>query len=141
MSVIISTLLKNFHEYDQQRRQEIISEQGSPKLIEVKDKLPFYAFKGECEERARIVIFLVKNNALEDRDDYYYAASIIINVGSLEYFKQAFRLIKKYRELSGDKKWSFNDTYFERQNWKKSREEVYQEISNDIGIDPKELES
>jgi hypothetical protein len=141
MSIIISKLLKNFHEYDQLSRREIIKQQGTPKLVDAPDKLPFYVFKGECEERARIVLFLIKNKALLQRDDYHYAASIIINVGNLEYFKLAYKLIKKYRELGGKGKWGFYDTYFERQKWGKSREEVYQEIAKEIKMDPRKLES
>ena len=141
MPNIISKLLKNFHKYDQQRRREIIKQIGTPKLAEALDKLPFYVFKGECEERARIVLFLIKNKALSQRDDYFYAASIIINVGNLGYFKLSYKLIKKYRELGGKRKWGFNDTYFERQKWGKNREEVYQEIAKEIKMDPRELES
>ncbi len=140
MTKIISTLLKNFHEFDQQRRQEIIKQQGTPKLVEAEDKLPFYVFKGECEERARIVYFLIENEALENRDDYYYAANILINVGRLDYFKLAYKLIKKYRELGGKEKWGFYDTYFERQNWGKSKEEIYSEIENEIGMDPRKID-
>src|SRR4030043_1184956 len=137
MQKLTSKLLKNFHEYDQQRRQEIIKQQGTPKLVDAADKLPFYVFKGECEERARIVFFLIENEALENRDDYYYAACIIINVGRLDYFKLAYKLIKKYRELGGQEKWGFYDTYFERQNWGKSKEDIYSEIENEIGMDPR----
>jgi len=140
MSAIISQLLKNLHEQDQKRRRGIIASQGTPKLAEAKDKLPFYIFKGECEERARIVLFLIKNKALLQRDDFYYAASILINVGSLENFKLAYRLIKKYRELGGTRKWGFYDSYFSRQKWGKSKEEIYREIEKQIGIDPKKLD-
>ena len=140
MTTIISKLIKNLHEYDQQRRREIIKQQGTSKLADAPDKLLFYVFKGECEERARIILFLIKNKALSQRDDYHYAASIIINVGNLEYFKLAYKLIKKYRKLGGKGKWGFYDTYFERQKWGKSREEVYREIAKEIGMDPNKLD-
>jgi len=140
MSAIISQLLKNLHEQDQKRRRGIIASQGTPKLAEAKDKLPFYIFKGECEERARVAEFLIKNKALSKPDDYYYATAIIINVGSLEYFKLSYKLIYKYRKLGGRKPWGFTDDYFTRQNWRKSKQEIYKEIEKEIGIAPGKLD-
>lgn len=139
MQNIISKLLQNLHEYDQKRRREIIKEAKTTKLKEAKDKLPLYSFKGECEERARIVLFLVKNKALKARDDYYYAATIIINVGSLENFYLAYKLVKKYRQLGGKKKWGFYDDYFTRQNWGMTKDKIYKKIKRKIGVDPDKL--
>lgn len=139
MQNIISKLLKNLHEYDQKRRREIIRNAKTKKAKEAKDKIPFYSFKGECEERARIVLFLIKNKALSQRDDYYYAAAIIINVGSLENFYLAYKLIKKYRQLGGKRKWGFYDDYFTRQNWGLTKSEVYKKIRKRMGVHPDKL--
>lgn len=140
MKNIISALLKNMHEHDQTRRRQIIETQGSPKMDEAKDKTVFYEFKGECEERTRIARFLIDNNALKEKDDYYYAATIIINIGSLENFKIAYKLIKKYREMGGNKPWRFYDKYFKVQNWGKSKEEIYSEIEKEIDVHPSKLD-
>jgi len=139
MQKIISKLLRNLHEYDQKRRREIIKQAKTTKLNETKDKLPFYSFKGECEERARIVLFLIKNNALKARDDYYYAAAIITNVGSLENLYLAYKSIKKYRQLGGKKKWGFYDGYFTRQSWGMTKDEIYKKIKKRIGVNPDKL--
>ena len=34
-------------------------------------------------------------------------------------------MIKKYREMGGNKPWRFYDKYFKVQNWGKSKEEIY----------------
>lgn len=140
MSKIISDLLKNLHEYDQRRRVDIIKEQGSKKIEEAKDKIPFYEFKGECEERSRIVMFLIEKDALKERDDFYYAATIIVNVGKLDNFITAYKLIKRYRELGGNKPWGFYDNYFAMQNWGMSKEEIFLKIEKQIGIHPSKLD-
>lgn len=140
MQVIISKLLKNFYEYDQKKRIEIVKDQKTKKVKEAKNKNLFYIFKGECEERARIVLFLIENDALKNRDDYYFAAAIIVNVGSLENFYLAYELINKYRQMGGRKKWGFFDDYFERQNWGITKKEIYENIENKIGVSPDELD-
>ncbi|MDD5341687.1 MAG: hypothetical protein PHC97_04640 [Patescibacteria group bacterium] len=140
MQNIISKLLKNLHEYDQEKRRAIIRNTKTKKVKDAQDKIPFYSFGGECEERARIVLFLIKNGAIKTKDDYYYAATIIINVGSLENFYLAYKLIKKYRQLGGKKPWYFHDSYFTRQNWGMTKEEVCKEIRRRIGINPSKLD-
>lgn len=135
----ISKILTNLHRYDQKRRREIILEQGTAKLKEARNKKVFLEFKGECEERARITLFII-NNFLLDEEDYHMAASIIINVGSLNNLVLAYKLIKKYRELGGKKPWGFYDKYFDNQKWGLTKKEAENIIAKKIGIHPKKLD-
>jgi len=139
MNDIISKLLKKMHERDQEERRELIEKHGQ-KFSESKNKMPFYVFKGACEERAKIALNLIDNNALKEPDDFYYAACIIINVESKENLITAYRLIKEYRRLGGQKPWGFKEKYFTIQNWGKTKEEMEKEIEKEIGIHPKYLD-
>lgn len=136
----ISKLLKNLHERDQKSRRQIIEKQGTTKMAEARDKSVFYVFGGECQERACIVSFFIKNDALKSRDDFFYAAAILINVGNFKNFVTAYRLIKKYRAMGGRKPWGFYDKYFEIQDWGKTRDEVLKEVEKRIGIHPGKLD-
>lgn len=109
-------------------------------MADAKDPVAFYAFKGTTEERARIAHFLVTHHALTEKDDYRYAACILVNVGRLDYFVTAYQLIRRYRELGGDQPWKFHDSYFERQDWGKTRAEVEAMIEQQIGCHPRTLD-
>ena len=139
MNKIISRLLKEIFERDQKRRRDSVRRYGS-KFSESKNKKIFYVFKGECEEKTKIVLNLIKNNALKEPDDYYHAACIIINVGSIKNLIIAYKLIKEYRKLGGQKSWGFKKKYFSNQNWGKSKGEIEKEIKKKIGINPRVLD-
>ena len=138
MRSIISKLLKNLYQYDRKRRKDIVKKCG-PKMALAEDKLPFYVFKGEIEERIRIVLFLVDNKALSVGNDFYYAAAILITSDKLKHFITACLLIKKYRELGGKKYWNIQDAYLAKQNWGKTKEEIFKQVEKKIGINPKKL--
>jgi len=55
-------------------------------MADAKDPITFYAFKGTTEERARIAYFFVTHHALKEKDDYRYAACVLVNAGRLDYF-------------------------------------------------------
>ena len=139
MNDTISKMLKEMHERDQKERRELIKNYGS-KLSEAKNKIPFYVFKGACEERTEVVLNLINNNVLKEPDDFYYAACIIVNIESKENLVTAYRLIKEYRRLGGQKLWGFKENYFTIQNWGKTKEEMEKEIEKEIGIHPKDLD-
>jgi len=140
MQHLVSDLLKHLHESDQQDRRSLIKSQGTKKLVDAKDPIPFYVFKGATEERVRIVFFLVAHHALSEKDDYYYAAAIIVNVGSFENFVMAYRLIRQYREHGGDRPWRFHNSYFERQNWNMTRAQAEATVEQKIGVHPQTLD-
>ena len=140
MQRLISELLQYLHESDQRDRHVLIATHGTSRMVNAKDPIPFSVFKGVTEERVRIACFLIEHGALAERDDYYYAAAIIINVGSLEHFITAYRLMKRYRDLGGERPSGFHDSYFERQGWGKTRMEVEAEVERQIGVHPRTID-
>lgn len=137
---LISILLNDFHELDQADRHTLVSQHGTARVRDAKDPVPFYVFKGVTEERIRIVMFLVEQNALSATDDYFFAAAILANAGKLDYLILAYKLIKQYRKKGGERLWGFFDTFYERQQWGKTREEVEYEIQKIIGVHPNTLD-
>lgn len=137
---LISRFLQDLHESDQRDRRALIATQGTSRMADAKDLGAFFTFKGTTEERARIVYFFVTHHALTEKDDYRYAACVLVNAGRLDYFVTAYQLIKRYRELGGDQPWKFHDSYFDRQNWGKTRDEVEAIVEREIGCHPRTLD-
>lgn len=108
-------------------------------MLNAKDRSPYYEFKGECEERIRLIYFLFENNALIKADDFYYAAFIVANSDKWQNFVFSYRLIQKSRELSGKKRWGFSEKFFAKQNWGKTKEQAENDVEKIIGMHPREL--
>lgn len=136
----ISKLIADLHRSDQKRRRQIIKDQGTKKLSQAKNKLVFYEFKGECQEKTRIIRYLAKQHLLTEPNDYYLAASILINNSNLDDLILAYKFIKQYRALGGRKNWALFDSFFTRQAWGISREEAEKIIEKKIGVSPKDLD-
>ena len=139
MNKIISQLLKDFHKEDQKERFAVAKKYGNS-LACSKIKFPYYIFKGKCDERIRIVLFLIKNNVLKQKEDFYFAASIIVNSGNLKNFILAYKLIKQYREMGGNKPWGFYDKFFKIQKWGKTKKDVERLMEKEIDIHPSKLD-
>jgi hypothetical protein len=139
MKNIISKLLKELHQEDQKSRHEIVAKYGNSRS-KAKNKIPFYIFQGEGQQREKIIHFLIKNNAFREKDDFYYAAFIIVSSGKIKDFILAYELIKKYREMDGKKPWGFHDKFFRIQKWKENRKEAEELVKKEIGIHPKKLD-
>lgn len=140
MANVISKLLQDLHQRDQRKRREIAAEYGT-KFAETKSKEPFLIFKGETDEKTKVISFLVENKALKEPDDFYYASLMLLNSGEKEHFILAYELLKNYRGLGGEKSWWVGEGYYKKVKWGLAKKQALKEIKEKIGVDPRELES
>lgn len=124
MQRIISKILKEMHEFNQFRRRKIVKNY-SKRMKEAQIKWPFYELKGECNQRFKIIRTLVKNKALKDKNDYFWAGAILLNSSRKSDYYLSRKLIKKYHELGGRRKTGCDEKYYKKQGWNKKEMEKY----------------